>query len=176
MAEQAVTVKKDPTILYLYQPKGVDARAVGKKSFIVKSDQGKIGKITLQRGVNKLDRVGWELIVKTQQGKDLLTDEQLFLVAESTNLIKDFVAGQRTVNGDVTTEKLINNCFNEELVNGWHSYIKTQDLTVGSKLAKLAIQLADRLAKKDSFKTPPASIEPLNPSRAIGYTNQLQAI
>jgi hypothetical protein len=138
----AISSPQNATILVYLEPLGINDHVITNQSFCVTGSwlddkfqpypSDKWEKITLDRGqVQPLSRNHWEWIKNDTAefgGQYLLgTDKinpQLFCVASSSNLIKDFIDGSRTVT-PYGIEELIDKCFSVKLLGEWVDWLRS---------------------------------------------------
>lgn len=162
MAHESVT--KSAKILYLYQPTGTEDRIVGTRSVIYLNAAQQMKKAVITRGLQSMDRIAWESISKTPFITTLIDSQQLMLVADSLNLIKDAVKVSGA-NGLIKIENLIDRVFDNDLLEAWAAWLRTQDLSSQAKYGVYLNRINERLAMDRSpWDLPRFSTKPLEPS------------
>jgi hypothetical protein len=161
---------KDPTILYYYQPSGIDDRVLHTLAIVAKVN-GVYEKIVLKRALNPMTRVRWEALIQSPQVKKLLETQQLFHVADSPNLIKDYIPNMG-VTGAISIEALLDRCAPGMLLP-WSIWIKNQEMTTANRYGDYLAKINQRLESQTNWLPPQPSNRPMNPAKAIDSNGQL---
>lgn len=164
---------KDPTILYYYQPTMPYDRTAHSLVLLVKI-KGKIKRVNIQRALNPMPREEWEALDQSAEFHKLLKSDQLFHVADSPNLVRDFIPNQSSL-GMIKIEQLLDRC-NPNMLEDWAIWIKNQDATNENKYAEYLRQINQRMESRTNFLPPEASNKPINPAKAIEAAGDLGRI
>jgi hypothetical protein len=168
-----VSSPQDSTILIYFEPSGINDHVMMSQSFSITGrwiddkfeaySPDKWQRISIDRGqVQLLSQEHWTWIKNdtTEFGGQYLlgTDKvnpQLFCVASSRNLIRDFIDGSRTVT-PYGIEELIDKCFNVNLLTEWSDWLRNppekdkDNLPSRGDITHYIKQIMDRLDRFDS--------------------------
>lgn len=150
-----VEKQKDPeTVLFLYQPQGIEDSVVGAKRVMWQEVDAstasgrRIEMVSIARGINLVSYPHFLRITEDPECNELFRKRSLIKICDGSN---PFAATDRQegVYGTVADEKVIERTFRVDLLEGWENWLQQQNWEQDkSRDYKLLIQaVRDRIGK-----------------------------
>jgi hypothetical protein len=136
--ETAKSVKnQNATILYLYQPSGIENYMVSNRIFLGTNKSGVLIKTKIARGVHSMRLENWEIVKADPVGKKLMeSPRQLIEIASGEILPRDII-DVRGVYGSISVMDAIERTYNTNLLESWITWLNNDGLNYADRLPVL---------------------------------------